>query len=106
MSMHMIPKKQLQKKIARERIEILFREARKTPHQKLSNRYVFLARKIAMKYQVKIPREYKKLFCKKCYAYLVPAKTLRTRIKNKKLIYYCYNCNHITRYPLNKNKIS
>ena len=102
----MTPKKQ-QKKIAAERISILFEQAKKTfkESSQLSDRYVVLARKISMKYKVKIPKEYKKLFCKKCYKFLQSGKTLRARTKNKKLIYYCINCNHIQRYPL-KSKVS
>lgn len=94
--------KQQQKQIAKERIEILFNEAKKAFKNSpiLSNRYITLARKISMKLKVSIPKEYKKLFCKKCYNFLQPGKTLRTRIKNKTLIYYCTNCNHIQRYPL------
>ncbi|MFH1591992.1 MAG: ribonuclease P protein component 4 [Candidatus Woesearchaeota archaeon] len=99
----MIPKK-IQKKIASERIEILFKEAKKVSKQnlQLSNRYITLARKISTKLKVRIPKEYKKLFCKNCYKYFLPGKTLRTRTKNKKLIYFCYNCKHITRYPFKK----
>ena len=53
--------------IAAERIEILFREAKLNPEY--ANRYVFLARKIAMKLNVKIPKGYKMRYCHKCYKY-------------------------------------
>ena len=98
----MIKKKQLQKKIARERIEILFNEAQKASRKNinLSRRYVELARKISTKYKVRIKKEYKKLFCKGCSSYFVSGKTLRSRIKNKMLIQYCYECGRVTRYPL------
>lgn len=97
----MIAKKQ-QKQIARERIEILFEQAKKSfkSSPTLSNRHVTLARKISMKLKVPIPKQYKKSFCKKCYKFLQPGKTLRTRIKNKTLIQYCTNCNYTKRYPL------
>ncbi len=103
----MISKNQ-QKKIAEERIEILFKQAKEifNENPKLSDRYVSLARKLSMKYKVKIAPQYKKQFCKKCYKFLVPGKTLRTRIKNKVLIYYCKYCDHITRYPFSKKSKS
>ncbi len=96
----MIPKKE-QKRIAAERIEILFHQAKKafksSPY--LSDRYITLARKISMKYKVPIPKKYKKLFCKKCYKFLQPGKTLKARVKNKTLIYHCSNCGFTKRYP-------
>lgn len=97
----MISKKE-QRRIAEERIEILFEQAKTSfkDSPSLSNRYITLARKLSMKYKVSIPKKYKKLFCKKCYKFLQPGKTLRTRIKNKTLVYYCTNCNYIKRYPL------
>ena len=99
----MIPKKQ-QKKIAKERINILFEQLKKTKDITLKNRYITLARKLSMKYNVPIEKNHKKLFCKNCYKVLIPGKTLRTRLKNKRLSYFCTNCNHITRYPLKKSK--
>ena len=44
----------------------LFKQAelRFKKQPELSNRYIELARKIAMKYKVKIPRELKRKFCK------------------------------------------
>ena len=96
--------KSKQKQIARERMEILFEEAKKAFRESplLSNRYITLARKISMKLKVPIPKQYKKLFCKNCYKFLQPGKTLRARIKNKTLIYNCSNCNFTKRYPLRK----
>jgi len=93
-------------KIAEERINILFKEAKsmfkKDP--KLSNRYVHLARKIAMKYKIKLPSELKKRFCKHCYSYLVPSKNCRVRLTKHKLVYYCLNCKKYMRFPYNKKK--
>ena len=54
-------------KIALEGVTILFSEAGKIFSQEpeLSDRYVRLARKIAMKYKVKMPSKLKRRFCKK-----------------------------------------
>ncbi len=53
--------------IALQRIKILFENAKKMP--KYANRYVELARKIAMKARISIPRQYKRMFCKHCKNY-------------------------------------
>ncbi|MEM4397698.1 MAG: ribonuclease P protein component 4 [Candidatus Woesearchaeota archaeon] len=65
----------------------------------LSNRYVKLARKISMKYKVKIPRELKRRFCKHCHSYLYPSLNCRVRLTQKKVVYYCLNCKKFMRFP-------
>ena len=89
------------KTIALERITILFEQARENfkLDPKLSNRYVKLARKISMKYKVKIPSEFKRQFCKHCYSFFMPSVTCRIRTKPGKLIYYCLKCKKFTRIP-------
>ncbi|MEK6937124.1 MAG: ribonuclease P [Nanoarchaeota archaeon] len=89
------------KQIARERIIELFKNAKEVFKENpgLSDRYVDIARKIAMKAQVNILGNLKKKFCKKCKSYLVPGENLRIRTRNKKLIYYCLKCKNIMRYP-------
>lgn len=93
-----------QKKIASERIIILFDQAKKAFKKdlKLSNRYVLLARKIAMKYKVRIPSALKKQFCKHCHSYLVPSVNVRVRTKEGKVVYYCLNCKKYMRFPYKK----
>jgi len=88
-----------QKEIAKERIDVLFEEALKVKTQKLANRYVELARKIAMKVNYKMPKKYKRKFCKHCYTYFRDG-NYRVRTKDNKLIYYCFNCKKYTRIPL------
>lgn len=92
------------KEIARERIKKLFAEADKafSKDKKLANRYVALARKIAMKFNLRMPGGYKRKFCKHCYSYLKPGKNLRVRTKDKKVIYYCLECKKFMRFPLPK----
>ena len=96
-----IPKKQ-QKEIAQERIQTLFQEAEKTfsTNKPLSNRYVTLARKIAMKVKCRIPMELKRKFCKHCYKYLFPGRNCRVRTREGKLIIYCLECKKYTRIVL------
>jgi len=92
------------KEIARERIKKLFSEADEvfSKDKKLANRYVSLARKIAMKFNLRMPKVYKRRFCKHCYSYLKPGKNLRVRTKNKKVVYYCLECKKFMRFPLSK----
>jgi len=70
------------KKIARERIEILFGQAKDAfgIHPERSNRYVDLARKIAMRQRIRIDREFRRQFCHHCYTFLVPGKNMRVRV--------------------------
>ena len=98
-----IPKKQ-QKQIAQERIQTLFQEAEKaySTNKALSNRYVILARKIAMKVKTQIPRELKRKFCKHCYKFLFPGKNCRIRTREGKLVIYCLECKKYTRVLLKK----
>lgn len=94
------------KKIAEERIKILFKEADKifSKDPKLANRYVNLARKIAMKINLPFPRSLKRKFCKHCYHYLKSGINSRTRIAKSRIIIYCKDCKKFTRIPLKKAK--
>lgn len=89
-------------RIAKERIAILFKEASQAS-QKDANRYVQLARNLAMKYKVRLPKELKRKFCKHCYAYFKPG-TKTTRTRDKTLITTCKHCGKISRIPLKSPK--
>ena len=71
----------------------------------LSNRYVFLARRIAMAFRLRLPSELKRQYCRNCYSFLVPGKNLRIRIHKHRVIYYCLECKHFFRLPISKSKI-
>lgn len=64
----------------------------------LSNKYVKLARKTAMKVNLRIPRELKRKFCKHCYSYLVPGRNSRIRMHKSRVIYYCFSCKKYMRF--------
>lgn len=107
MSKRNYKKKKIQKNIAKKRIEKLFNLAEKQALKgciRLSDRYVEIARKISMRYLTSIPKYYKRFFCKHCYRYMLPGKTCRVRIQNKKIIFFCYNCKKFTRIPINNQK--
>ncbi len=98
-----------QKGVGTERIKILFDLASQEfkSHPERSTRYVQLARKIAMRYNIRMPRGLKKKFCKKCYKYLVPGVNcrVRTRATQKSVIIKCLECGNIMRDPYGKKSI-
>src|SRR3989344_8883510 len=85
--------KEKQRKEALVLVKKLFEEAKSSfsKNPSLSNKYVKLARKTAMKVNLRLPRELKRRFCKHCYSYLVPGKNSRVRIHKSRVIYYCLN---------------
>ena len=99
-----------QQGIGAERIERLFmlaeKEFPKNPSR--SNRYMHLARKIAMRYNIRLPSRLKRSYCRKCYKYLKPSinSRVRTSPKQRALIITCLECGHVMRYPYRKEKKS
>ncbi|MGA2934150.1 MAG: ribonuclease P [Methanomicrobiales archaeon] len=92
------------RKLARERIEILFERAREFfPENPLwSDRCVDLARRIAMRQRVRIPRDLRMKFCRRCSAYLVPGSTVRVRVHRGKVVMTCMRCSGHRRFRLVK----
>jgi ribonuclease P protein subunit RPR2 len=68
--------------------------------KKKANLYVHKLRNLAMKHQIRLPKEIKRKFCKHCYAYLMPGVNCRVRTREGKLIYYCMECKNYTRKKL------
>ncbi len=101
MAKHVVSKDQL-KNIARERLRILFDEAHTmfATDSALSHRYVQMARKVAMKVKLRMPREYKRQYCSHCYKYLVSGKNATIRVRYGKVIIRCLECKKITRIPI------
>jgi ribonuclease P protein subunit RPR2 len=90
------------RRLARERIEILFDRAREffPADPRRADRCVDLARRIAMRQRVRIPRELRRRFCRRCSAYLVPGSTLRVRVHRGKVVTTCLRCRELRRYRL------
>jgi ribonuclease P protein subunit RPR2 len=91
--------------LAKERIERLFKlaELEALDHNfERADRYVKLARKIGMRYNVRCPKKYKRRFCKHCLSYILPDVNSRVRIRNGKIVIYCNVCSKYTRLPINK----
>lgn len=95
-----------QRAIAEERIRELFRQADSSfsKNRKFSDRHVEIARKISMKYKVKIPRDLKRKFCKHCHCYLKPGTNCRVRLAKGRVIYYCLSCKKFMRFAIPKRR--
>lgn len=80
--------------IAKERIEKLLNLSKENLDLKpeRSRRYVKLARKIGLRYNVRLSRTQKKNFCKECDTYLVPGKTMTVRIVDGEPLKKCFTC--------------
>ena len=94
------------KKTAQARIEKLFFLAEGLGGKDLfmANRYLLMARNLSMKFNVPIPRQYKRRFCKHCYTYLVPGTNCRVRTQKEKVVYSCDHCHKYMRFPYVKEK--
>lgn len=68
--------------------------------QELAERQARLAKKIAMRYRVRLSYEARQLFCKKCKAFIVPGKSARVRVgraKTRAVRITCLRCGHTYR---------
>lgn len=92
------------KKIAKERIAILFSRAGQffSEDPLMSDRCVALARTISMRHRVRIDRLHRRQFCRHCYRFLVPGKNMRVRIARGKVIMTCLLCGRQMRVPVKK----
>jgi ribonuclease P protein subunit RPR2 len=93
------------RKIARERIDILFRLADEVIRvdPALADRYVDLARRIAMKQRIRLDRELRRRFCHHCYRFLVPGVNMRVRVHRGRVVITCGHCRRRARYPLGRS---
>lgn len=96
--------------IARERIEILVRQAKEMAlkDEDLSRRYVDLARRISKRTKVRIPGEWKRYLCKGCGIALVPGDNAKIRLhaRNSGVVITCQSCGFVKRYPVSKRMAS
>ena len=82
-------------RIARERIAELFALAERAAmagQASLADRYVVLARRVGMRYNVRLLPEYRELYCRGCSRFWVEARTVRTRFRNGRRTRTCLAC--------------
>lgn len=95
-------RKGLEKHIAQERIAVLFQRAEgeaQGGNLGRADRYVELARRIGMRYNVGIPRHLRRRFCKGCHGYLLPGRTSTVRVRRGRVIVHCLRCGATQRIP-------
>ncbi len=98
-----ISKKKRQESIVRKHITSLFGLIRgDLSSEGFAQRYMWLIRRISMKYNYELPREIKHSYCKHCKTLFVPGENCRVRLHRKRVIYTCYSCNKFTRLPYKK----
>ncbi len=93
------------KQIALRRVHTLFSLAkeviREDPEQ--AQRYIQIARRIAMRTRLSLPKEYRLLICKKCKTFILPGVNCRIRIQQRRephMVITCLNCGGHSRIPL------
>jgi ribonuclease P protein subunit RPR2 len=97
------------KQIARQRIAILFEQAKKICKEepKLAMQYITSARRIAMAARIRLPVEFRRQTCKKCNSLFVHGFNCRVRVKQKRephVVITCLNCGNQTRIMLKKKE--
>lgn len=97
------------KRIAMQRVQSLFRLAKKIFHEdpSLAQRYVDTARKIAMAAKIRLPTEHRRQICRHCKSFILPGANSRVRIKQKRephVVITCLKCGKQTRIMLKKRK--
>jgi len=98
-------RKKYMQKIARERINILYELAMKEAkegNENLARRYIDHMVNLSTKYNVRIPRDIKRNYCKKCHTFLIPGKTAQVRLKKGKVVIKCLKCGTYKRYIYRK----
>ncbi|NIP33312.1 MAG: hypothetical protein GWN18_00145 [Thermoplasmata archaeon] len=93
--------------IAKERMDLLMEQADVAALEgkmDLADRYVDLARRVGMRYNVRFRPEHRLKFCKACYRYLLPGSTSRTRLNRGRSVTTCLRCGHVTRRPLEERE--
>lgn len=97
-------KKGKEREIAHQRIVRLLKMADEIYRndRELALAYGDLARRIAMRYRVRIPKEFKWRFCKHCKKFLHPGVNMRVRVRSKRMphiVLKCGECGYISRRP-------
>jgi len=100
-------RKKEERKIASERINVLFSLADKYASQgntQRANRYAQLAWKIGMRYNVSIPRKLKRRYCRGCHTFLRPGVNCRVRMTGNRITMVCGKCGRQYRFPFQKER--
>ncbi len=98
--------KNSKKQIAMKRMEILFNNALSNSQNNpgLAQRQAEIAKKISLKFKIKMPFEISSSFCKNCKKFIPPGIASRIRLgsKPKSVRITCSYCNHTYRKIISK----
>jgi ribonuclease P protein subunit RPR2 len=95
------------KEIAKERIDILVASALHEQDEYLAAKQACQAKKMAMRFRIRLPYRIRQLYCKKCKAFIVPARGARVRVggaKKRAVRITCLKCGYTYRKILRRNK--
>ncbi len=88
----------MERRIALERMTTLFHLAEREAlqrHAGRARRYVELAR---------VPAPFKRSFCKKCLAFLLPSVSARVRVGRGRVVVTCTTCGAVQRFPYRREQ--
>jgi len=90
--------KKAKKEIATKRIDILFKNAVSNARtdSDLAEKQAMSAKKISMKYKIKMPYEIRSCFCKKCKKFIVPGINSKVRVGRSNVKSIRITCNFCT----------
>lgn len=95
------------RRVALERISILFERAREVfdCEPEFAQRYVDLARRIGMRYKVRVPPELRRMICRHCKGLILPGRNCIVRIRQERephVVITCLRCGGHMRIPLKR----
>lgn len=97
-----------QKALARNRVKILLAKAVETAKEdpELAQRQAAIARRIILRYNIRLPYSEKRLFCHGCKRLLIPGVNARVRLghRPKAVKITCLECGHVYRKILSTEK--
>jgi ribonuclease P protein subunit RPR2 len=93
--------------VAQERMERLLKLGKERLSEgdpTSATRYVRLARKIGMRYNVRMPKALRSSFCHSCSSYLSDGVNARVRLRGGRVSRTCLSCGAVTRSGYNKKR--
>ncbi|SEH11590.1 ribonuclease P protein subunit RPR2 [Natronorubrum sediminis] len=81
-----------------ERLHKLAREAAANREDDRARKYVRLARRVAERNRLELPREFRRFTCDRCDSYLRPGVNARVRLQDDHVVITC-DCGALARYP-------
>ncbi|MFC6955021.1 ribonuclease P protein component 4 [Halorubellus litoreus] len=81
-----------------ERLHVLAREATVVGEAERAREYVRLARRLAERQRLSLPRDFRRFTCDDCDAFLRPGRNARVRTRSGHVVVTC-DCGSQARYP-------